>query len=250
MEEKEIIAQLKLLREIRPDADWVANTRKKVVPQRKQSIWEVFGFGQLKIWQPKLQPAIVMSGFLFFIISIALIGLANINKSYAPVISFNPNVNFNDPTRYLTLAEQRIQEIKEIAQNNGDDKILTALKDTQEAIEKAAKALPSKPDSPEKTKEIVKKVAEINKKAQEIKKELGVEIDPTTLTSKTEEMIKNGIEDTTQKLVEVEIRILENSSLNDQQQALFEEAKTLYNEGKYQEALEKILTLTNFPENK
>ena len=63
-------------------------------------------------------------------------------------------------------------------------------------------------------------------------------------------MIKNGIEVTTQELEHIQIQMLENSSLTEKQQELFEEAKMLYNQGKYQEALEKILILTNISEEK
>jgi len=63
-------------------------------------------------------------------------------------------------------------------------------------------------------------------------------------------MIKNGIEDTTQKLVSIQMQMLENASLTEKQQELFQEAKDLYNQGKYQEALEKILVLTNLSEEK
>lgn len=250
MNEKEIIEKLQLLREIKPEKEWVVATKERIVPQRRQSMWEVFSYFGSKVFQAELKPAFVMGVFLATIMSVALFGLLNINKTQAPVISLNPNVNFNDPTQYLDLAEKKIQEIKQIAQSDGDGRIIGILQDTQEAIEKAAKALPPKPENPEKTKEIVQKVAEINKKAQEIKQELGVEIDPSTLTSKTEEMIKNGIEDTTQKLVSIQMQMLENASLTEKQQELFQEAKDLYNQGKYQEALEKILVLTNLSEEK
>jgi len=250
MNEKEIIAKLQLLREIKPEKEWVVATRKKIIPQRRQSMWEVFSYLGSKVFRPELRPAFAMGVFLATIMSIALFGLFNINKTQAPVISLNPNVNFNDPAQYLDLAEKKIQEIEKIAQNDGDGRIIGILQDTQTAIEKAAKSLPSKPENPEKTKEIVKKVAEINKKAQEIKQELGVEIDSSVLTSKTEEMIKNGIEDTAQELARIQIQMLENSSLTEKQQELFQEAKTLYNQGKYQEALEKILILTNISEEK
>jgi len=250
MNEKEIIAKLQLLREIKPEKEWVVATRKKIIPQRRQSMWEVFSYLGSKVFRPELRPAFAMGVFLATIMSIALFGLFNINKTQAPVISLNPNVNFNDPAQYLDLAEKKIQEIEKIAQNDGDGRIIGILQDTQTAIEKAAKSLPPKPENPEKTKEIVKKVAEINKKAQEIKQELGVEIDSSVLTSKTEEMIKNGIEDTAQELARIQIQMLENSSLTEKQQELFQEAKTLYNQGKYQEALEKILILTNISEEK
>ena len=252
MNEKEIIAKLQLLREIKPEKEWVVATREKIIPQRKQSIsmWELFSYLGFKVFRPELRPAFAMGVFLATIMSIALFGLISINKTQAPVISINPNVNFNDPAKYLTLAEKKIQEIEKIAKSEGDGRITRILQDTQTAIEKAAKALPPKPENPERTKEIVKKVAEINKKAQEIKQELGVEIDSSVLTSKTEEMIKNGIEDTTQKLVHIQIQMLENASLTEKQQELFEEAKMLYNQGKYQEALEKILVLTNLSEEK
>ncbi len=250
MNEKEIIAKLQLLREIKPEKEWVAVTKEKIIPQKRQSMWELFNYFGSKVFRPELRPAFAMSVFLAVIMGIALFGLISIDKTQAPVISINPNVNFNDPSEYLTLAEKKIQEIEKIAQDDGDGRIVGILQDTQKAIEKAARALPPKPENPEKTKEIVRKVAEINKKAQEIKRELGVEIDSSVLTSKTEEMIKNGIEDTTQELAHIQIQMLENSSLTEKQQELFEEAKILYNQGKYQEALEKILILTNISEEK
>ena len=250
MNEKEIIAKLQLLREIKPEKEWVAVTKEKIIPQKRQSMWELFNYFGSKVFRPELRPAFAMSVFLAVIMGIALFGLISIDKTQAPVISINPNVNFNDPSEYLALAEKKIQEIEKIAQDDGDGRIVGILQDTQKAIEKAARALPPKPENPEKTKEIVRKVAEINKKAQEIKRELGVEIDSSVLTSKTEEMIKNGIEDTTQELAHIQIQMLENSSLTEKQQELFEEAKMLYNQGKYQEALEKILILTNISEEK
>ncbi|MCD6410518.1 hypothetical protein J7K92_01070 [bacterium] len=250
MNEKEIIAKLQLLREIKPEKEWVAVTKEKIIPQKRQSMWELFNYFGSKVFRPELRPAFAMSVFLAVIMGIALFGLISIDKTQAPVISINPNVNFNDPSEYLALAEKKIQEIEKIAQDDGDGRIVGILQDTQKAIEKAARALPPKPENPEKTKEIVRKVAEINKKAQEIKRELGVEIDSSVLTSKTEEMIKNGIKDTTQELAHIQIQMLENSSLTEKQQELFEEAKMLYNQGKYQEALEKILILTNISEEK
>jgi len=236
MEEFEIIQKLQQLKEIKPRREWVSQTKAQITRERK--IW-----GFLPSFEFKLQPAFAMGALVLLVILGAVFGL--MNNSQNPVVTINPNVNFQDPTKYLALAEESIDNIKEVAAEDGQERILAAMEDTQEILEKAAKALPSKPTSPEETEEIVKKVAQINQKAKEIKETLGVDINPEPLTSKTTEMIKQGIEDTTAKLVEAEIKILEGSILTEEQQKLFEQAKEDYEKGNYQEALEKILQLTN-----
>ena len=143
MNEKEIIAKLQLLREIKPEKEWVAVTKEKIIPQKRQSMWELFNYFGSKVFRPELRPAFAMSVFLAVIMGIALFGLISIDKTQAPVISINPNVNFNDPSEYLALAEKKIQEIEKIAQDDGDGRIVGILQDTQTAIEKAADRTPS-----------------------------------------------------------------------------------------------------------
>jgi hypothetical protein len=242
MDEAQIVQKIQELKEIKPRKEWVVSTKSQILGEARQPIWRVF------IPQPefRLQPALVIPFIILLLIGGSLLGL--LKNSDHPVISLNPNFSVQNPEFYLNLAEAKLDEVKKIAQEDQDEKILQTIQETSVIIKKAAESLPVESKNAAETEKIVKKVASINKKMREVQETLGTKVgeeEVKTLTEKTAQLLENSIENTTAKLVESLITATERSSLTEAQRELFEEAKIDYQEGRYQEALEKLLELSN-----
>jgi RNA polymerase-interacting CarD/CdnL/TRCF family regulator len=72
-----------------------------------------------------------------------------------------------------------------------------------------------------------------------------IKITTSVLAAGVTEKIKEGKEETTAKLTEELIKAAKTWNLTEEQQKLLKEAEEDYNNGNYQQGLEKILTLTN-----
>ena len=235
MEEFEIIHKIQKLRNIEPRKEWTEEMRNRFL-EPKRKVW-----GFLPSFQFNLRPAAALASLVALLI--VGVGLGLVFRFQNPIVSLSSRSQ--DPSHYLTLAEKNIDNIKMAAAQDNKGKILSMTRNAQKIIEKAANLLPLKPKDPKQAKEIVEKVAKITQKSQAINKSLGIDINTKSLASKTEKMVKNGIKDARAKLVEAEIKSLEGRSLTREQEKLFLQAKNDYNKGNFEQALEKILELTN-----
>jgi len=240
MEEKQIIAQLKGLRQTRPNQEWKENTKSHIMGtiQPRENIFSgVFSMPSFKM--PKLQPAMIIPALM-----IVFVGVGISTHFY-----FNSSENIaeipyeNQTASYLVLAETRLAQI----QSPEDIKAIS------EMLGKATDSLSSLPKDPAVTAKVVESLANINKKMEELDNENteGIEAlkeQAGVLTVKTTAVLEGNIKDTTAELnkllVENEMNNLETIySLTEEQEELFEEIKLDYKNENYGQAWEKILDL-------
>jgi len=235
MDEKEIIAKLQLLNQIKPRQEWVRNTRKNILgPQDR---WVDFSGVFMIMRQP-----IFAVGTVTMILLLVLAWFGLLNKpqqdSLELAISEIASDNFYDYNYYLEKASQTLAKAESASQEN--EKLV---EETKQALKKAAEKLPSRPKNPQESAKIVEKVKEIEEKLTTLAPEDKELTDATKeLKEKTKEMIETEIY---RIRVEAELAMLENRTLTEEQQSLLEEAKKDYNNQDYLSALEKILQLTN-----
>ncbi|HDJ30391.1 MAG TPA: hypothetical protein ENF31_00260 [bacterium] len=231
MDIQDLEKNLKALRKITPNSEWKKELKFEILKEQKKNYFEI----SLPFNWTVLSKALVLG----IIVIVALMGLFRVEKGKVVLL---PNGN----TNYLALAEKSLEEMEKLAENDGKEILIAKKAEIEEILKKAVETLPKSPDNIQKTKQIVEKVTKINQKAKKLQNNLGIQIKETkTLTSKTAELLKNEIDETSKKIVERELAELKSSSLSEEQKKMLEKAEELYFEGKYQEALIKILELTN-----
>ena len=128
----------------------------------------------------------------------------------------------------LETANKRLDDLEKIAEGNQIKKLAPAITEYQQSVSRAAESL-----TQAEPKEIVEQVKKLEEKADKIKS-YGIEI------GESEELNK-----ALAQVVEKEIKDLEEKTLTEEQENAFQEIKADYEAGKYSQALEKILILSN-----
>lgn len=220
MKEKEIILQLKRLREIKPDKKWVFLTKKEILGQKGIEIFLIF------------KP--VYAGlFLIFL----LIGIFGVSKNslpgeplyYIKKISEETEKVFipeeEKPKLNLELANKRLEELKKVAEKNEVRKLVPAIKEVQANISQTKENLVK---SGKVDEEILKKTLTLASKVEEVESVLGTKIANEDL----KEIVKYLISD------------FEKRSLTENQKERLEKAKEYFENEDYQRSLEELLTLS------
>lgn len=234
MREKEVIHQLKTLRKIRPNNDWVVFARKEIVGE------EDSGFHFF------LKPALTLSLLGIFILSSFAFAQNSLpGDTLYPLKKITERVKValapqdKKPTIQLELTAERLRELKQIAKENKIEKLKPAIAEVSQTIPQTTKTIQEivkEKKNIKNVKEIVKKVDEIEKTKKEVQA-LGIVVGDDELEKTSQELRK--------ELVEDELNDLENRSLTQDQEKLFQKAKKYYEEGDYSKALETIFYLTN-----
>jgi len=231
MNEKQLIAKLQELRQIKPSKDWAVSLKREIIGEQPvkggvSTIFEVLG---QSIFQHKLAYATVT----VFLVLVAIFGLFL-------VIPTSNNNNFETELlaaasasrRNLEAVNQKLEELVKIARAGEVDEAI--IEDIAQSIAEASGTITEKiVSNPKALKEIVGAVKQIDLNKNNLKT-LGVIVD--------EDFKLNNI---LQPIVLNEIESLEKSSLTESQQLELKELKTLYKVGQYTDALEKILLITN-----
>jgi len=228
MTEKELIGKIRELRQIRPRKDWVLLTKTQIL-------------GDVEVRpQPFLFPFFRPAYAGLFVVLI-LIGLFEFSQSALPgeplyllkrVVERSQAVFVSEsekPKLNLELANRRLDELNQVAQNNEVKKLAPAINEFQANAAIAAKNLAKvkKVD-----KEIVAQIKKLEENKEKVEKVLATKIEM--------EEYDNDLA----KLVENQIKDLETRTLSEDQQKLLEGAKADFEAGNYSDALIKILDLS------
>ncbi len=227
MTEKELIAKIRELRQIKPNKDWVILTKSQILGQEPKM--DLSLFFRRSVWA-SLTLFIIL--FLVFIIAQnslpgdLLYPIKKITERSQAVFVSEDEM----PKVQLELANKRLEELTKIAETNQVKKLAPAINEFQASISEAAKkiATAKKPDLKEITKE-TKKIEEGKQKVEA----LGIVI------GETEEL-----DNTLASIVEREIKELEGRSLTEAQEEILAQAKENFEAGNYSQAMEKILILS------
>jgi hypothetical protein len=230
MTEKELIQEIKKLKQIKPEKEWVVLTKRQILgSDQKSGIFEIFS----PIFKPAFA-SVVTLGLLMGIFVFAQNALPGEPLYPLKKITERAQAFFvapkDQPKLELEFTEKRVEELNQIVQKNEVKKLASAVKEVKESISQTTKMLitPQKID-----KEIVEKTKKIRENIENTEKVLATQI----LTEKEKEAIYK---------IEVEYLIedLEKRTLSPEDQEIFEKAKADYKEGNYSEALTKILILS------
>lgn len=237
MTEKDLIKQLKELKEIRPRKDWVLLTKRQILPEEESVRHSVFNI--FAIFQWKLAFAPVISVFIV----IGLFGFANNTVPgdfLFPVkkATETAQVGLSTATEksgvYLRLANKRLEELSVIADGNKVRSLAPTIKEFQDNVAEAVNGLSSM--DKETVKELVAETQKLEENKQKVENVLGVQIGG----DETEELEK--------QLSAYLIADLEKRTLNEEDQKLLTEAKGYFESGDYTLALGKLWFLSNQPE--
>lgn len=233
----ELINKIQTLKGIKPRKDWVVLTKNQILKERNISQETVLSFWNF----PRLifQYKTAVATLAVFGILIGTFGLAQKampgDSLYAfkkivekTKLSFVPEQE--KPALHLEYANERLQAIARIVQSNGTEKITPIIEEYQADVSEAAKSLSQieKPD----VKKVAQKAREIEESKQKIEA-LGV------IVGETKEW-----DNALAKIVEDQIKDLEEMSLSETQIEVLKEIKVDYEGGNYSQALEKILLLS------
>jgi len=249
MTEKQLIAKIKQLREIKPSQNWVCFAKEQILNEKslvyKKEDDFNFSFisfikdlqrGERFVFQHK--PA-----FAFLTVLLVLIGVFGFAENSVPgnslfilkKITEQSQSIFvaekNQPKRNFELANKRLDDLARIAQENSVDNLAPAINEYQQTVSKAAESL-AKAEKPD-IKEISVAIKELEKKEEAVKS-LGIEIGE-------KEELKNVLAD----IVAAEISDLEEKNLTEEQKELLIKIKQDYEQENYSQALEDILLFNN-----
>ncbi len=226
MTSEELIGKIRELRQIKPRKDWVLLTKTQILGEDKPVFSPFFIF----------RPVPVFAGVLFVFI---LFGFLGTSQNSLPGDLLYPIKKITEKARVvfvsetgkpkanLELANKRLEEINQIAQNNEVRKLVPAINEFQASISKVTENLTALKGAD--VKEIAKEAQKIEENKKKIES-LGVEV------GETEEL-----ENAYKILAEREIKNLEQNSLTETQEEALKEAKEYFEKGDFATALIKIV---------
>ena len=248
MTEKQLIRQLKELRDIEPRKEWVLLTKSRIFHEETVVEKEVGIFSFLPLFRYRLAFAPIISVLI-------IVGLFGFTQDTVPgdflfsvkKMTETAQVTFSSQTEkagvHLKLANKRLEELSQIAESNQVKNLGPAIKEFQDNIAQAAKDLTDMEldtTSQDSTilKEIVAETQKMEQSKSNVEAVLGAIIGDTgELTSAISQLEK--------QMAEYLIADLERRTLSEEDQISLSEAIQDFEQGKYSEALEKIWFLSN-----
>lgn len=241
MNEKELLAKISLLKNIKPRQDWVILTRNRIFGVETPVIgWtglaarQIGQVGQMLIFLRK--PAFAMAAFIF----IAFGGIfVQIVRQSLPGDTFYALRARVESTQFtsIELAQKRLADIKEISAQNNVAKLPSAIKEFQSSSAQVSKDFIALVENqPKKALQASREIVQLQKDKAQLEKTLGAKFD-------TQE--NSDLENATKTLLKNEFSDLDSRTLTQSQLVLLNEAKNAFVKGDYQTALEKVWTITN-----
>jgi len=244
MEEKELIAKLKELRQIKPSQDWVFLTKDQILNNEEKysnpfsAVLSVF---RIIFAKPAYAATAVVFVFvgLFGTFASAQNSLPGDMLYSVKKISERAQMTFSSqedlPRIQLELASKRMEELSRIAKENRVKNLAASINETKASISEANKTL-AKAASPDEVKKIVD---EIEEKAQAVSQTLGVafgEEELGELRQSSDKLYLSGL-----------LSTLQDSDLTENQEEILIVMQELAEEGEYSEALLLFHTEFNKP---
>jgi len=243
MNEKNLIKKIQTLKQIEPDKDWVALTRRQIIGFEDIQIRPSFADRVLEVFQilPEFNYKLAMATLA---VIMTLGGTIGFSQAALPGDLLYPVRKFVDKTGYLLvsknnqpklgleIANKRLDELTMIAQNNQGRNLAPAINEFRQSMVEAADKLKIVDGSPKITKEIVDQTEKLRENKEKVEA-MGVVVGET-----------KELNQALSQLVEREIKDLENRSLTEEQIGFLAQVKQDFQDGNYEKALEGILILS------
>jgi len=250
MEDKELIQKIKKLKSIKPSQKWVSFTKNEIFnastepqpepqpqPERagKVTVIEVINV----LLAPK---KLAYAGLTALLVLVGTLGFA---QRTVPGDFLFPLRRATERTQSVFISEEgklkydfdlvnrRLADLTKIAESGNKENIGTATEELQITAEETAQNLQQ--ETKENSKALSKIASELKQYEENKQKaeSLGVNVEKET----------KQVDQTLRRVVEREMKSLENSSLTSDQEGILEKAKTDYENGDYTNALNKILQI-------
>lgn len=239
MDEKQLIEKLQTLKQIKPKSDWAILAKNRILSEdifisnrvKGVGIWKEinFIFNHKYAFATLIAMFAIMGTFGFALKSTpgdTLFALKKaMEESQGVFVSESEKQKFE-----LEQANKRLEDLVKIASNKDSRKLAPAIDEYKATVSEVAKNLAGEKDN-EKIKELVAEVKKLENKEKEITS-LGVELG------------ENPDKDIVLvQLIAKQVMNLEAEKLNEEQKEILSEIKSDCEEGKFVEALEKILVI-------
>ena len=251
MTDKEFIAKISLLKDVKPRQDWVVLTKKGILGENPVFTPKAQPFALLSgivatFKMATAKPALIMSALVFIVVGGIMLQVASNSLPGDSLYSVKVAVSKvkvtllasyeTRATAHLGLAQSSLDDLKRAAQENKvknlasaiqvfENNIAVASKEVQELVENQS------PGALQATMKIV----QLQKDKVVVEQILGTVIGD-----------ENGeLESAIKLLVEFELADLQGRSLTEEQLVLVAEAEIAYEEGAYETALENIWMVSN-----
>ena len=235
--EKQLIEQIKMLKEIKPRKEWAVLLKsqilaekqvKAVVLAQKVSIFDVISNFKFQISNSFSRKM----AYSFAVIAFLIVGVFGFAQYTMPGDLLFPVKKIAEQSQASLIGQtqlkydvanlnSRINDLAKVAKNGRTDNIPSAISEIDASASVLAKNLKNNSAQDSQT---------LNEISQTLNKTLA-DIPGTDLTE------SSGVQD----LIYVVIIDYQKTTLTDDQKNILDEAKDLYNQGKYTDALEKIL---------
>lgn len=251
MEERDLIAKLTLLQEIKPRDNWVILTKSRVLAQLTQNNAELYAeprgswVGQLGhlvsylryLERPALVFAVlafvVMGGLGFQVSQNSLPG----DALYSVRSALEKASMGSDPLASLGIAQRRLEDLNKVVQENKVKNLSSATQAFSQSVAEVSKDfLALVENDPDKALQASRELVQLQKDKAQIEQILGAEIGGKELSE---------LQSVTKFLVESELNDLLERTLTAEQKGLLEQAIVAYQSGNYEVALEKIWEVSN-----
>lgn len=240
MQDADLIKKIRLLKQIRPRKDWALLTKRELFKEpttsREISFLSIFSLG--KWWGVNYRFALATLLFVGILVS----GAVNLAQNSLPGDFLYPVKRISEkgravfvsekekPKAQLELANKRLDELTQIAEENQVQKLAPAINEFRESLSQAAKNL----KKPQKlTREIVDQTKKLEENREKVEA-LGIVIGES-------EEFSNSLKE----IVQREIKDLEGSVLTENQEKLLKDAKEDFEAGNFTGALEKVWLISN-----
>jgi hypothetical protein len=245
MKESQLINKLSRFKKIKPEPNFVLETKLKILKDQKSGSTNLLFIEFLQNFF--FSHRLALAGISIF--AIITIGIFGFSQNALPGDAFYSIKKATEqiqivivpekekPKVQLEIAQKRLKELEKIAKEDKIQNLAPAIKEYQESVKLAVKDLKktNKKIDEKFAKEIVEITQEIQKTQEKIEKTLATEISSEELNQATMPYY--------QSLAESLIKDLEKRSLTQEQLSLLKKAKELFEKKDYQSAFEKALEL-------
>lgn len=238
--EKQLISKLKEFREIKPRQQWASLLKSQIMEQKSEVVAEknTAGFASIletlsaNVFQRKL--AYSFSALLFIVI-----GIFGFAQYTTPGDVLFPVKRLAEQSSASLIGKTIITQDIEKLSNRINDLAMVS------KVGKTGNVTPTINEISANAADLAKNLKENNVKDPETIKEIVNNL-KTLASVSTENLEENtGVKDLYQTIVETQISDLKEATLTDSQKEILKVVEDLYKKGKYAEALEKVLLISN-----
>ena len=235
MDENKLISQLKELKQIKPNQNWVIWNKKVVFGDYQRERTSLILLADLKLaFNLIFRYKLALSTIASFILIAGFLGLSQAalpGDVLYPVrkITEKLSVKGGEAEMVFEVANRRSDDLARVLEANTSKNLSPAISEYKASVAQVARQISRKDVKIE--KKMVLEIKKLEEKREKIES-LGVRIDE-----------ENSFDYAVSQLVEREINDLDGRALNEEQQEGLNDIKTKYGAGDYSAALEAILLL-------